>query len=216
MDKDIDPIKVANEKSLDDFIKEYLPSDQTWTTWTNPATSTPHSITLQTAATLPTPDFLACFNLISCTSSADYKKSPDGWKPRSKQKEMKLLDMKYIVVKSDDGEGEGEGEVQAFASVMPTYEDGYPVLYIYEIHLCSALQGTGLAHTLMTLILAIAHKIPSTQKVMLTCFTCNERAVRFYEKTGFARDEFSPLPKVLRNGSRKEVDYVILSKGVER
>ncbi|TVY31341.1 N-alpha-acetyltransferase, partial [Lachnellula subtilissima] len=175
-------------------------------------TSASYSITLQTAASLPTPDFKACFNLISTTSSADYKKSPDGWKPRSKQKEMKLLDLKYLIVKSSNEEEEG---VQGFASIMPTYEDDYPVLYIYEIHLCSALQGTGLANTLMKLILDIAHKIPSTQKVMLTCFTCNERAVRFYEKAGFAKDEFSPLPKMLRNGSKKEVDYVILSKAVD-
>lgn len=68
----------------------------------------------------------------------------------------------------------------------------------------------------MNLILDIALRIPSTQKVMLTCFTCNERAVRFYAKAGFAKDEFSPLPKVLRNGNKKELDYVILSKGVER
>ncbi|TVY27992.1 N-alpha-acetyltransferase [Lachnellula hyalina] len=211
MDKDVDPIEVANDKSLDDFMKEYLPSNKDWTIWTHPTTSSTYSITLQTAASLSTPDFKACFNLISTTSSADYKKSPDGWKPRSKQKEMKLLDLKYLIVKSSNVE---EG-VQGFASIMPTYEDLYPVLYIYEIHLCSALQGTGLANTLMKLILDIAHKIPSTQKVMLTCFTCNERAVRFYEKAGFAKDEFSPLPKMLRNGSKKEVDYVILSKAVD-
>ncbi|TVY37972.1 N-alpha-acetyltransferase [Lachnellula occidentalis] len=214
MDTDLDPIEVANDKPLNDFIKEYLPPTGDWTSWTHPTTSSTYSITLQTAASLPTPDFRACFNLISTTSSADYKKSPDGWKPRSKQKEMKLLDLKYLVVKSSPDD-KGKEEVQGFASIMPTYEDDIAVLYIYEIHLCSALQGTGLANTLMKLILDIAHKIPSTKKVMLTCFTCNERAMRFYTKAGFAKDEFSPAAKVLRNGSRKELDYVILSTAVD-
>jgi N-alpha-acetyltransferase 40 len=46
---------------------------------------------------------------------------------------MKLLDLKYLLVKRDQ-------EVEGFVSMMPTYEDDYPVLYIYEIHLSSALQ----------------------------------------------------------------------------
>jgi len=89
---------------------------------------------LKTAADLTKSEIDACFNLIEFTSSADYKKSKDGWKPRSKRKEMKLLDLKYLLVKHDN-------EVQGFTSIMPTYEDDYPVLYIYEIHLSSALQG---------------------------------------------------------------------------
>ena len=47
---------------------------------------------------------------------------------------MKLLDLKYLLVK--DGE-----HVKAFASLMPTYEDGLRVIYCYEIHLATELQG---------------------------------------------------------------------------
>jgi hypothetical protein len=89
---------------------------------------------LKTAADLTPSELEACFKLIEFTSSADYKKSKDGWKPRSKKKEMKLLDLKYILIKNSN-------TVQGFVSIMPTYEDDYPVLYIYEIHLSAALQG---------------------------------------------------------------------------
>ena len=48
---------------------------------------------------------------------------------------MKLLDLKYILIKSD------QGVVEGFLSLMPTYEDGFPVIYCYEIHLSTILQG---------------------------------------------------------------------------
>lgn len=79
-------------------------------------------------------EFDACFKLIEWTSSTDYKKSKDGWKPRSKRKEMELLDMKYFLVKND------QDVVEGFCSFMPTYEDDIPVIYLYEIHLGSGLQ----------------------------------------------------------------------------
>jgi len=71
---------------------------------------------------------------------------------------------------------------------------------------------TGLGTILMQHLEVIGAKIPDTAKVMLTCFTSNHRGVKFYEKLGYAKDEFSPPPKVLRNGTKVEAEYVILSK----
>lgn len=48
---------------------------------------------------------------------------------------MKLLDLKYILVKNEDGIVEG------FCSIMPTMEDEFAVVYIYEIHLVEGLFG---------------------------------------------------------------------------
>jgi hypothetical protein len=59
-------------------------------------------------------------------------------------------------------------------------------------------------------------KNPDAEKIMLTCFRSNRRALEFYRKLGFERDEYSPPPTVLRNGTLVETDYVILSKHVER
>ena len=73
---------------------------------------------------------------------------------------------------------------------------------------------SGLGTALMKLLDEIAARVPDTEKVMLTCFTINFRGVKFYEKLGFAKDEYSPRPKVLRNGTKVEAEYVILSKAI--
>lgn len=73
---------------------------------------------------------------------------------------------------------------------------------------------SGLGTVLVKLLDEIAARILGTEKVMLTCFTSNLRAVKFYEKLGYAKDEFSPPPKMLRNGTKVEADYVILSKAI--
>jgi hypothetical protein len=72
--------------------------------------------------------------LIELTSVEDYKRSKDGWKPKAKRREMRLLDLKYLLVKKDD-------QVQGFCSFMPTVEDEHYVVYCYEIHLAPSLQG---------------------------------------------------------------------------
>lgn len=71
---------------------------------------------------------------------------------------------------------------------------------------------TGLGTVLMKLLVEIAVRIPGTEKVMLTCFTSNVQGVKFYEKLGYAKDEFSPPPKILRNGTKVEAEYFIFSK----
>jgi ribosomal protein S18 acetylase RimI-like enzyme len=76
--------------------------------------------------------------------------------------------------------------------------------------------STGLGTALMTHLEVIGEKIPETAKTMLTCFTCNVRGVRFYEKLGYEKDEYSPPAKKLRNGSKVEAEYVILSKAISR
>jgi hypothetical protein len=106
-----------------------------WNNWTHPKTKEQYALTLQSSKSLSATDFDACFHLIELTSSETYKASKDGWKPRSKRKEMKLLNIKYVLVKSD------QGSVEGFLSFMPTYEDGYPVVYCYEVHLSPKLQG---------------------------------------------------------------------------
>lgn len=140
---------------------------------------------------------------------SDYCLSQGGWSRNAKRQEMKLSDLKYLLVKHD-------GAVQGFASIMPTFEDGYSVVYCYEIHLTPSIQNTGLGRILMQQIHQIGGQIPDVVKVMLTCFVRNQRGIEFYRKLGFVKDEFSPAPKILRNGTKVEADYVILSKPIVR
>jgi hypothetical protein len=69
---------------------------------------------------------------------------------------------------------------------------------------------------LMGILDTVAASIEGVEKVMLTVFLRNDRAVRFYQQGGFKTDEYSPLPKVLRDGRTVEEAYVILSKAVNR
>ena len=68
----------------------------------------------------------------------------------------------------------------------------------------------------MGLLEAVGERIPTTAKIMLTCFTANARGIRFYVKSGYVKDEYSPAPKQLRNGAKFEAEYVILSKAIKR
>jgi RimJ/RimL family protein N-acetyltransferase len=66
----------------------------------------------------------------------------------------------------------------------------------------------------MSLIQHVAEKISGVEKVMLTCFTANAAARRFYERLGYELDEYSPQPRVMRGGKKVLADYLILSRDV--
>lgn len=61
-------------------------------------------------------------------------------------KEMK----KEIIVEESGEEREGEGEIKGFMSLMPTFEDGIKVVYLYEIHLIDELRGSVSLFLLLT------------------------------------------------------------------
>lgn len=80
-------------------------------------------------------DLLACFALVEETSRPDYETSSGGWKPAAKKREMRAPELRYILVKDPSG------SIKGFTSLMPTYEQGQPVIYCYEIHLQEDLRG---------------------------------------------------------------------------
>ncbi|KAI1298213.1 acyl-CoA N-acyltransferase [Xylaria venustula] len=205
-----DPIEKVNQKSDDHFIREHLcPSDSSWTSWTHPVTGVQYTLALIGAERLTSDDLDACYNFIEETSRADYEASTMGWKPAKKRAEIESPELRYIVVKDE------EGVVRGFTSLMPTYEEGEPVIYCYEIHLMPELQRTGLARLLMSFLEDVASHTPPVNKVMLTCFLSNQRALNFYRSLGFTKDPISPEPKKLRYGREFIPDYVIMSKNVE-
>lgn len=104
------------------------------TSWIHPRTKHDYTISLTSAEKLSQEDLDTCFNLIESNSGEDYRHSSAGWHPEAKRKEMSSVDLRYILVK--DGE-----HVKGFTSLMPTFENGEPVVYCYEIHLSHELQG---------------------------------------------------------------------------
>ncbi|PNP58560.1 hypothetical protein THARTR1_01576 [Trichoderma harzianum] len=190
----VTPIAKANGKTDEEFIRDYIKPSQEWTRWIHPLTQKSYSLEFLSSHELSKDDLRTCFGIIETTSGMDYKNSSVGWHPAMKRKEMKSPDLRYILVK-DDG-----GAVKGFTSLMPTFENHEPVL-------------SGLGKHLMNQLITIAENIPSTKKVMLTCFTSNLNGLKFYEKLGFTKDDFSPRDRTLRGGKVVRPDYVILSRG---
>ncbi|KAK8075714.1 acyl-CoA N-acyltransferase [Apiospora hydei] len=202
------PIELVNKKDDAQFIADHLRPSPDWNKWTHPKTQEAYSLSLVGAPRLSEADLEACLALVEETSRADYEPSSMGWKPGQKRAEMKSPELRYVLVR------DGKGGIRGFTSLMPTYEEGQPVVYCYEIHLKPELQGTGLGRQLLGYHEQVARHTPTVGKVMLTCFLSNDRALAFYRRLGFEKDEISPEPRKLRFGKVFVPDYVIMSKGV--
>ncbi|KAJ5964369.1 uncharacterized protein N7479_004245 [Penicillium vulpinum] len=255
-------VEQTNALSIGDFIAQYVtPPSQAGDSAENDAINQPHlfqdqlqqditptpRVDVYSAATISAGDLEACLDLIEQTSSEAYIASSTGWSRIKKRKEMKLPDMKYLILR-DTPNDSGDSNVQVprekerdiadnnapspspretdesisscrtrfpnvlgFLSFMVTYEDGKEVVYCYEIHLSPAARGRGIGKLLMDQMEGIGRAV-GLEKSMLTVFKSNEIARRFYERLGYEVDEYSPQPRRLRNGTIKDVDYLILSK----
>ncbi|KAB5584902.1 acyl-CoA N-acyltransferase [Coniochaeta sp. 2T2.1] len=208
------PVEKINSSTDEEFSEKYLtpaaPGASPWVTaWSDPRTGQEYSIGLCKAPSLDKTDLGACFDLVAETSKVDYEASKGGWRPKSKLIEMRSPDLRYILVKDEDG------TVAAFTSLMPTREEGQLVVYCYEIHLKPNLQGAGLGRMLMGYLFTVALNT-GLHKVMLTCFVSNNRALNWYRQLGFQTDAISPQQRTLRSGRVFIPDYVILSKTMSR
>ncbi|KAL8333566.1 hypothetical protein RB593_003315 [Gaeumannomyces tritici] len=180
-------IEVANGKNDNEFLKDYIQKTGGPAEW---------------ASTWRHPS--------SGKDYEDYHNSSVGWDRDAKLAEMKSPDLRYILVR------DAAGVIAAFTSLMPTYEEGQPVVYCYEIHLLDQVRRTGLGKLLMGYLLNAAANMPPVDKVMLSCFAANTGARTFYNKMGFEIDELSPQPRRLRGGRTREPDYLILSCAIGR
>lgn len=145
-----------------------------------------------------------------------YKNSSWGWDREMKRKQLSQDCMEYLfLLARNSGAAEDHpltGVLLAFAAVVPGSSEvdvrgrDRPVAYLYELQVAESLRGAGCGSLLLSQVEAMAKGEPSRPKlIMLTCFTANKRAIRFYqEKNGFTIDEISPGPG--------EADYLILSK----
>ena len=203
-------IETANAFSLPTFRANFL-SDYPLSGAVIPdlqANGSQYAITIETPSTISPLEFTACFDLVASTSSSTYSNSSKGWSPNKKRKEMRLPDLRYLLLKQDTA---AEAPVEGFISFMLTYEDGQEVIYCYEIHLTPQLCGLGIGKYLMGLMEGVGRKA-GVEKAMLTVFRENQQGLAFYEKLGYSADDFSPQPRKLRNGVIKKADYSILSK----
>lgn len=120
------------------------------------------------------------------------------WKLEKKE-EMETPGLVYISYVCDD-------EVVAFVSYMVTYGDGDKTLYLYEIHVSPKYQHCGLGTQLLLSFhqLSESLKAPETSRLlhctssMLTVFTANTRALKWYFSNGYVLADESPVDRRLR------------------
>ena len=154
-----------------------------------------------------------CLELVQATSADDYRNSEMNWSKSKKRKEMNLPDMRYLILLEAKADNDPQA-VAGFVSFMMTYEDGYEVIYTYEVQLARAWQGRGLGKKLTQLVESVGRRV-GVEKSMLTVFKANQRAVKMYESLGYIEDEYSPGPRRFRDGTVKEPTYIILSKKLQ-
>ncbi len=203
-------IEAANSVSVPVFTAKFLPECPlpSPVILNIEALESQYAITLEASSTISPCAFTKCFNLVASTSSGAYSTSSKGWSPSKKRKEMRLPDLRYLLLKSNSS---SDASVEGFISFMLTYEDGCEVIYCYEIHLSSRLRGYGVGKHLMRLMEDVGRRV-GVEKAMLTVFLENQGGLAFYEKMGYHEDDYSPEPRKLRNGVVKKPDYIILSK----
>ncbi|KAJ5352589.1 hypothetical protein N7452_001563 [Penicillium brevicompactum] len=200
-------VERTNALSIEEFRSQYAASDEK-------SNGEDTAVDIYSAATISTSDLEACLDLVEQTSGEAYSASSSGWSRPKKRKEMKLPDMKYLIVRGTSADEPSGREVSGFLSFMVTYEDGKEVVYCYEIHLSPRARGRGIGKMLMERMEGVGRAV-GLEKAMLTVFKSNAVATRFYERLGYGVDEYSPGPRRLRNGTVKEPDYLILSKGLK-
>ncbi|PTU20773.1 hypothetical protein P175DRAFT_0516413 [Aspergillus ochraceoroseus IBT 24754] len=243
-DKPLPLVERTNKLSLEEFLSLYVPSSELRFRRGNqrsnsrpPSVNTSYNSTgqeeekeytleIHTAGTIPAVDLEECYKLIELTSSSAYKSSSIGWSPSEKKKEMKLPDMKYMILRQasapasrdavqGDSSSSPVGGFLGFLEFMITYEDGKEVAYCYEIHLLPKAQRQRLGEELMMRFERVGQRI-GLEKAMLTVFKSNTQAANFYGRVGYEEDENSPRPRRLRNGMVKEADYRIMSKSLQQ
>jgi N-alpha-acetyltransferase 40 len=207
-------VQAVNELGLKEFLELYGPKNALCLPPKARDVKDELELVFATPAVMSYADLEACLGLIEESSAQHYRMGDVGWHPAHKREELRLLDLKYLLVKGKvDAQvtEKRESDVEGFMSFMITYEDGIEVVYCYEIHLSEGLRGTGLGGHFMRVLEDIGRNV-GVKKSMLTVFKSNKKAVGFYYKLGYILDEFSPQPTVLRSGKVKEPSYLLLSK----
>ncbi|KAL8785787.1 MAG: hypothetical protein Q9213_003165 [Squamulea squamosa] len=199
-------IEDANSLSLAVYRAKFLPPCSGIIPH-NDAAQGPYSISFESSSSITAANFESCFDLIANSSANAYAGSSIGWSPAKKRKEMKLPDLRYLLLTDLNM------RIQGFLSFMLTYEDGHEVIYCYELHLSEAVRRQGFGKHLMGLMEATG-KNAGVEKSMLTVFVENGTALKFYQRLGYSKDDYSPEPRKMRNGTIKWPTYAILSKSL--
>ena len=134
----------------------------------------------------------ACMEIFTKNMKTLYEKCSWGLDLDKKLEELRHKQAKFLTVTTSNG------DVAAFCHFR--FEEKQ-VLYIWELQVCSEYQGLGLGSLIISTLELVASSL-GNMTLMLTVFTNNSNARKFYERIGFKTDKDSP----------SDADYEILFK----
>lgn len=145
-----------------------------------------------------------CFQLVKDNLQNMYRQSEMGWSDAAKLKEMQIDELHYILV------CEERPKVVAFCSFMFDQQNDTDLIYVYEVQVHMEHRRKKYGRALMEYVETLARE-KAIFKIMLTVFTANEAAQRFYHQLGYVLDPSPPSPRRLRKRN-KVATYMILCK----
>ena len=159
--------------------------------------------------------------------SEHYKSSQWGLDLQSKAKELKHKKARFLIATLDNDSMSTSSsptkdsttpDIVAFAHFRFDFDDddqpSHPVLYVYELHVHPSYQRYGIGRRLMSIMELMAMR-SSMSHVMLTVFTHNKQALKFYsEKMKYSIADSSPSN--FGEEGAEPADYEILWKCVSK
>lgn len=157
-------------------------------------------------------------DLVDCNLSRFYiKNSGESWK-RHKFHEMKENGLVYVWYSSN------KDIIAAFASFKLCQDEANEckILYLYEIHVDPLYHNAKFGTTIMVGLQRLVPHLRLYAKeyihfanlggLILTVFSDNIRAVKWYESLGYVQNGYSPRDRKLQSGVVVKPSYYILNK----
>ncbi|KAJ7492551.1 acyl-CoA N-acyltransferase [Mycena latifolia] len=162
--------------------------------------STTHSFEVLFAENLDGTARNSIWSMFETNMRTMYTASSFGWDPPHKKGELFDPLSRFILAYTKNG----KRSLVAFTAFRFEFEEGQNILYCYDLQVSKASQCHGLGRALMNHLTNIGTDL-NLDKIMLTVFKANTRALKFYADFGFEMDPDSPEDD-------DEEDYKILSK----
>ncbi|KAL5264050.1 hypothetical protein ACHWQZ_G005222 [Mnemiopsis leidyi] len=151
--------------------------------------------------------FEAIYRILEDNMKAEYDACYWGWNERDKRDEMKEKNPWFLIARNS------EQQIVAFAHFKFDFDEEIAVLYCYEVQVTEDMRGKGVGKFLMQILELIGAK-SEMQKIMITVFKHNPRAVHFFQDIlKYTDDETSP--KFMDPMDEKEYCYEIMSKALK-
>jgi len=131
-----------------------------------------------------------------------YTGSSFGWDPPKKEEELFNRLSRFILVYPTND----KDSLVAFTAFRFEFEEDEIILYCYDLQVSKTSQRHGLGRALMNHLAKIGADF-KMDKIMLTVFKANTRALKFYKDFGFEFDITSP-------DDEDEEDYKLLCKSL--